>query len=124
MLLTTAHPARGFWIEFGVGLGFAGLVGLCLQFVLTARFSRVAAVYGQDAMLQFHRQMDIVAAVFILVHHTLLLVVEPAFLEFLDPRANLPRALALSFVLIALGLLVIPSLWRKRLGIPYEWWRL
>ncbi len=124
MLLTTPHPARGFWIEFGVGLGFAGLVGLCLQFVLTARFSRVAAIYGQDAMLQFHRQMGIVAAVFILVHHTLLMVVEPAFLAFLDPRVNLPRALALTFVLIALGLLIIPSLWRQRLGISYEWWRL
>jgi len=124
VLLTTPHPARGFWIEFGVGLGFAGLVGLCLQFVLTARFSRVAAIYGQDAMLQFHRQMGIVAAIFILIHHTLLLVVEPAFLEFLDPRAGLPRAMALTFVLIALGLLIIPSLWRQRLGIPYEWWRL
>jgi len=124
VLLFTPHPSRGFWIEFGVGLGFAGLIMLCLQFVLTARFGRVAAVYGQDAMLQFHRQMGIIAVVFIVAHHTLLLVVEPTYVEFLDPRANLPRALALVFVLLALGLLVIPALWRKRLGIPYEWWRL
>jgi len=124
VLLTTPHPGRGFWIEFGVGLGFAGLIMLCLQFVLTARFSRVAAIYGQDAMLQFHRQMGIVAAIFILLHPALLLIVEPAFLAFLDPRAGLPRALALTFVLIALSLLIIPSLWRQRLGIPYEWWRL
>lgn len=124
VLLFTPHPGRGFWIEFGVGLGFAGLIMLCLQFMLTARFARVAAVYGQDAMLQFHRQMGIIAAVFILTHHALLLVVEPTYVEFLDPRANLPRALALAFALIALGLLIIPSLWRKSLGIPYEWWRL
>lgn len=124
VLLFTPHPGRGFWIEYGVGLGFVGLIMLCLQFVLTARFARVTAVYGQDAMLQFHRQMGIIAAVFILTHHTLLLVAEPSYVEFLDPRANLPRALALAFALIALGLLIIPSLRRKSLGIPYEWWRL
>lgn len=46
------------------------------------------------------------------------------YLVFFDPTVNLPRALALSAVLGALGLIVGLTLWRKALGIPYEYWRI
>jgi predicted ferric reductase len=122
-LLGPVPPARGFWIEFAVGLGFVGLAMLGLQFALTARFRQIAAPFGLDTMLHFHRQAGIVAFVFVLVHPLLLIAAQPAFLEFLDPRASISRALALWAVLGSLVLLIALTLWRRPLGLAYEWWR-
>lgn len=115
---------RGFWIEFGVGLGFVGLAMMGLQFVLTARFRTMAAPFGTDAMLQFHRQAGLAAYWFILGHVLILFVADPDYLSFLDPRVNAPRALALTTVIVALTLLLVATFWRKTLHISYEWWRL
>jgi predicted ferric reductase len=65
----------------------------------------------------------LIAFYFILAHPLILFVVNPAYLSFLDPRANLPRAFALTAVLGALILLVVTTLWRKPVGLSYEWWR-
>lgn len=115
---------RSFWAEFALGLGFVGLSMMGLQFILTARFKGIAAPFGTDAMLQFHRQAGLVACVFVLGHVGVLVALRPQNLSFFDPSVNLPRAFALVTVLIALTLLVALTLLRKRLRIPYEWWRL
>jgi predicted ferric reductase len=39
-----------------------------LEFVLVARFRLLAAPFGQDALLQFHRQIGYIGLAFILVH--------------------------------------------------------
>jgi len=59
---------RGFWLEFGVALGFIGLAMLCLQSVLTARYPKLSGAVGQDTMLQFHRQTGLVAFGFVPAH--------------------------------------------------------
>jgi predicted ferric reductase len=123
VLVGPLPAARGFWIEFGVGLGFVGLAMLGLQFALTARFRQIAAPFGLDTMLHFHRQAGIVAFVFVLAHPLLLIVLRPAFFEFLDPRSSIARAAALWFALGSLLLLIVLTLWRRPLGIAYEWWR-
>jgi len=121
--LAPLPPARGFWIEFAVGLGFVGLAMLGLQFALTARFRQVAAPFGIDTMLHFHRQAGLVAFGFVLAHPLILFVVQPAFLAFLDPRVSAARALALWALLGSLVLLIALTLWRRPLGLAYEWWR-
>ncbi len=115
--------ARGFWIEFGVGLGFVGLAMMGLQFVLTGRFHGIAGTLGLDSMLQFHRQIGIVAVILILAHPVILIVADSENLAFFDPRENLPRAFALVSVTGALLLIVLTTLWREAMRIPYEWWR-
>ncbi|MCL4859874.1 MAG: ferric reductase-like transmembrane domain-containing protein [Caldilineaceae bacterium] len=126
MLIAYVGPLplpRSFWVELSVGLGFVGLAIMGLQFVLTGRFQRVAASLGLDSMLQFHRQSGLIAFFFILAHPLLLFVTNPGYLVYLDPRVNLPRALALSAVLGALVLLIVTTLWRRTAGLRYEWWR-
>lgn len=59
-------PGRGFWTEFSIALGFVGMPMLGMQFALVARFQAVAAPFGEDALIQFHRQISYVALVFIL----------------------------------------------------------
>lgn len=115
---------RGFWIEFGVGLGFIGIALMGLQFILTARFKNIAAPFGTDALLNFHRQAGYIAFVFILGHVFILITANTNYLAFFDPRVNTPRAVALSLVIVLLTLLVALTIWRKNLKIPYEWWRI
>jgi predicted ferric reductase len=119
-----ADTGRGFWVELGVALGFVGLAMMGLQFALTARFRWLGRGLGLDDMMQAHRQAGIVAVAFLLAHPLILFAAHRPFLAFLDPRVNAPRALALTAALVALLLLVILPLGRRRLRIPYEWWRL
>src|SRR5262245_49563167 len=63
-----SSPEHGFWTNFSVALGFVGLAMMGLEFALVARFQALAAPFGQDALLQFHRQIGYVGLAFILVH--------------------------------------------------------
>jgi predicted ferric reductase len=63
-----SDPDHGFGTNFSVALGLVGLAMMGLGFVLVARFKPVASPFGQDALLQFHRQIGYVGLVFVLVH--------------------------------------------------------
>ncbi|MCC5821858.1 MAG: ferredoxin reductase family protein [Planctomycetes bacterium] len=116
-------PGRGFWVEFGVALGFVGVGMMAVQFVLTARYPAFSRSLGQDTLLQFHRVAGIGAAVCVLAHPVVLISADRSFAEFFDPRVNLPRAVALSSVTVAIVALILLSVWRSRFGLKYEWWR-
>jgi predicted ferric reductase len=67
-VIGAGQPDHGFWTNFSVALGFTGLAMMGLEFALVARFRVVAAPFGQDALLQFHRQIGYVGLVFVLIH--------------------------------------------------------
>src|SRR5919201_5467319 len=67
-VIGASQPDHGFWTNFSVALGFVGLAMMGLEFVLVARFRPLAAPFGQDALLQFHRQIGYVGLGFIGVH--------------------------------------------------------
>src|SRR3990172_5275939 len=77
VLLGPLPPERGFWAEFGAALGLVALSMLALQFVLTARFRGVAAPYGLDTILQFHRQAGPAAVGVALLHSAFLVLRHP-----------------------------------------------
>ncbi len=124
LLLHPAPPGRGFWLEFSVALGFIGLAMMVLQFALTARIRAIEAAYGIDIILQFHRYTSIVAFVLILVHPTILFVTDPDTLQLLNFLEAPWRARAAVIATLALILLIVTAIWRQRLNIPYEPWRL
>lgn len=119
----TPNDNRGFWTEFSVGLGFIGLAMMALQFALTARLNRIEASYGIDIILQFHRYISLVAFAFILIHPTILFVTRPETLQLLNFFEAPWRARAAVLSTLALIVLVITSVGRKRLKIPYEAWQ-
>ncbi|MEX1198372.1 MAG: ferredoxin reductase family protein [Pseudohongiellaceae bacterium] len=117
-------PGRGglAW-ETGIALGFAGLGLLVLQFLLTARMRWLTAPFGVDLIYLFHRYLALVLVFVVIAHPLLLLLSRPALLQ--DARGLLSRWPMLSGVL-ALGLMLLimlTSLWRKRLRLPYNGWR-
>jgi predicted ferric reductase len=115
-----SQPDHGFWTNFSVALGFVGLAMMGFEFALVARFRPVAAPFGQDALLQFHRQIGYVGLAFILIHFA----ISAQWNEL-----TLSNALAAPVLvwfgmaaLVALVVLIVTSVWRRELRLSYEAW--
>jgi predicted ferric reductase len=115
---------RSFWIELGVALGFIALAIFGLQFLFSGRFGWIAPTFGMDNIIQYHKEIGIVAFLFLLAHPVALILADPEYLAFFDPRVNFFRAIALIFVTIASVAIMVTSLWRETFSLNYEWWRL
>lgn len=115
-------PGRGFETEFSAALAFVGLALMGLEFVLVARFRNIAAPFGTDALVQFHRQIGLVGLAFVLIHVAL----SAEWHMVLDSGSETTpwhvRFGAVSAA--ALLALIASSLWRLRLRLSYEWWHL
>jgi predicted ferric reductase len=118
-------PARAFWIDFSVALGFVGLAMMGMQFLLIARVKAVAAPFGQDALVALHRQMSFVALTFVVAHPLILFVADAGtYLDLLAFWSAPWRArFALTSVVLLLALMAL-SIWRKRWKISYELWQI
>ena len=73
-------PARDFWTEFSVALGYSGLAMMGLQFGLTARFRYVTEPWGEDVIYHFHRQISLIAVGLVVAHPLILFAVQPELL--------------------------------------------
>jgi predicted ferric reductase len=122
-VLGDSPPPRGFLTDFSVALGFVGLSMTGLQFALVARFQSMAAPFGEDAVVQFHRQISYVATLFILAHPLLLLVQDASLIELFDPVTAPWRARFAVASTVCLLAIVLTSVWRRRLRIRYEVWQ-
>ena len=123
MLVPPVPTGRSFWVELSIALGFVGLTQIGIQFVLIGRFKPLTYPYGIDVVLRYHRQIALVALVFVLLHPVLILVEHPARMALLNPFGGTHASkFGLGAVLLLVGI-VVTSVWRERLGIRYETWR-
>ena len=124
-LLTGAiPPARDFWTEFSVALGYAGLAMMGLQFGLTARFRYVTDPWGEDVIYHFHRQISLIAVALVVAHPLILFAVRPELLALLNSIQAPWRARFAALSTYSLIALVVMALWRAKLNIRYEVWHL
>lgn len=124
MLVPPVPSGREFWLEFSVALGFVGLTQIAVQFVLIARFRRVTAPYGIDIILRYHRQIALVAVAAIVMHPLILVIDYPARLKLLNPLGGNAASRAAWISVFALLAIVASSVYRERLKLNYERWRL
>ncbi|WP_158857574.1 ferredoxin reductase family protein [Lunatibacter salilacus] len=117
-------PVRTFLEEFGVSLGFIGLSLFALQFLFSGRVKGIAPSFGVDNIVQFHKEIGVIAILFSLAHPISMLLADWGYVSFFDPEVNLPRAISLVAVTIGMVLLLVTSLWRLSFGLSYEVWRL
>lgn len=124
LLIGPMPPGLGFWLDFSMALGFAGIAVMGVQFLLSARFRRASAPFGIDIIYYFHRYMAVFALALIFLHFLVIRISNPEILGPINPlRASWHMSAGrISFVLFAL--LIATSLWRKRLHIPYDEWRI
>lgn len=123
IMLVGAPEGRGFWTEFSAALGFAGLGMLGLQFAITSRFRGASAPYGMDVVLQFHRQISLLATALIVSHVLILFITRPETLELLNVLEAPWRARFGLLALVGLAVLIVLSLWRVEIRMKYEPWR-
>lgn len=126
LLVLALYPSpewRGFWIEFSVALGFVGMAMMALQFVVAARVNSIETAYGVDIVLQFHRYMSLVAFALVLIHPLILFFSNTEYWELLYWPTAPWRARFAVMGTLALITLVVTSIWRKKLHLPYELWR-
>lgn len=121
-LLGTTRPGQGFVTDLSVALGYVGLAMMGLQLVLVARFTAVAGPFGQDGLLQFHRQIGLIGLGMVLAH--VALSAEWSMLASLDPAQTPWRVRFGVIAIVALVVLTVTSVWRSRLRISYEAWHL
>ncbi len=124
MLIGPRPEQREFWREFSVAIGFSGLAMMALQFALTARFKKVKAPYGSDIVYYFHKQISLVAFGLVLAHPLILFLFDPQTLRLLNVFEAPWRARAAVTATLALIALVVISIWRKKLKIEYNRWRI
>jgi len=120
-----AADGRLMSMQFGVACGYVGLTVMILELALISKIQAVASVFGQDALLQFHRLMGMSAACLIGVHAALMLHngypmtwLNPFLAD--NPWAMRWGVLASAALLILIGL----SLNRRALRLSYDWWEL
>lgn len=123
MLVGDPPPGRGWLVDISIALGFIGLAMLGLQFANTARVNAVDASYGQDVVLQFHREISFVAMAFVLAHPILLFVDDPDRLGLLNVVEAPWRARFGVASVVLLLVIAATSLWRQQLRLRYEVWR-
>ena len=124
LLAGTWPPARDFWTEFAVALGYSGLAMMGLQIGLTARFRYVTKPWGEDVIYHFHRQISLIAVGLIVAHAVVLTAGRPQMLTPLN-MLQAPWSARFAIVsIVALIALVVAALWRVRLNIGYEAWHL
>lgn len=125
ILIAGPRPAgREFWRDLSVGLGYSGFSMVGLQFVLTARFKVLKAPYGSDIVYFFHRQISLVTFFLIASHPLILFFFDPHYLNLLN-LISAPWAARFGVIAIfSLVALISLSVWRKRLRIEYDRWRI
>lgn len=126
LLANTTRVPKPFIVEVAVGAGFIGFSLMAMEFALISRIEAASQPFGEDSLQLFHNIMGVVALGLLLFHPVILVLNGYPANCWLNPFAscgNLATTTA-SLSLYALLLLVVSSLWQKRLRIPYEAWQI
>jgi predicted ferric reductase len=112
------------FINLSVALGYVGFAIMALELALLSRVQAATAAFGLDALLLVHRQIAFVALVLVLIHPLVLLPAGyPWRMLLLGP--DIPWAIMLgTLAVLATALLILLSVWRKWLRMPYEFWQI
>jgi predicted ferric reductase len=122
VLLRDPAAHRSFMFELGSGLGIAALSLLALQLVLPARMPVLSSI-GAEVAVRLHRRLaDIMLAV-VAAHVVTVMVADPSRVELLGFVGEPWRAQAAIGSVAALAVLVVTSVVRRRVRLPYVVWR-
>jgi predicted ferric reductase len=116
-----AAPRPGI-LELSVAVGLFAYPLILIQFALVSRLQASSRPFGTDALVQFHQYMGFLSLAFVLVH-PLLLNAEGLPLAAWSPFSGTRTTRSGAFATLAILLLVLTTVFRRRLGLSYEWWQ-
>ena len=121
---TEPSSSRSPWLDFSDALGYIGLTLMAVQFLLTARIKFIKEPFGSDVIYHFHRQISIATFLLILAHPITLFLVDKRYLYLLNIfQSPLAAKFGLSAVILLI-LVVISAEYRKKIKIPYTFWKI
>ena len=109
--------------ELSMATGLVALSLLAIAFVLPKRVRALSRSLGIDVVLGVHRLVGLAALAFVFVHIVTVLAIDWSNLALLDLTSAPARARAAVVASAAMLLLVVTSVWRRRLIPSYESWR-
>ncbi len=124
MAVRPVPPARPFLLEASIALGFVAILMMAIQFVLIGRFQSMSAPFGIDVLLRYHRHIAAIALAFVVLHSVMLVVHDPALVAWYDPIGGSWASRTGAWALYAFILLTLLSIFRQRLRLGYEAWRM
>ena len=113
-----------FLVNLAAAFGYIGLALMTVELALVSRSDGAAGAFGEDALLQFHREIGISAFVLVCLHPILLIASAVYTGSILVPWGGTPWPVSMGVAAFVAVLLVVGlSLMRRRLGTPYEIWQ-
>jgi predicted ferric reductase len=107
-----------------MGLGFVALAIMGGHFLLTARFRRATAPFGIDVIYIFHRWLAVIGVLLVVGHWLILRARYPASLGPAWPGSAAAHMTAGRVALLLFTVILVTSLWRRRLRHEYDHWRI
>lgn len=117
-----APPGRGLLVDLSVALGFVALSLFGIQFILAARWTPITAPFGVDMVLRYHRQLALLSSGAAFAHPLMLLAHSTMYAPLLDVFHSPLRAKLAVISVLALTLLILTSVFRRALNLPYTTW--
>ena len=113
-----------FLINLSAAFGYIGLALMAAELALVSRVNGAAGAFGEDSLLQFHRQIGISAVVLVTLHPLLLVLTNAYEWAIVVPWSGTPWPVWMgSVAFFSAVLLVGVSVLRKTLRTPYEYWQ-
>jgi len=109
--------------ELSLTSGLLAFSALVAAIILPSRIRSLTTAFGIERVLRSHRWMGLTAAVLVLVHVIFVLAHRPSDVRLLYPPSAPPRARAATVATVAVLLLCVLSVLRRRLRTRYEVWR-
>lgn len=109
-----------YWAAVGIAFGFLAFPMVLVQWALVSRLAPLTRHFGNDALQHWHRGLGFAALVFVVGHALLLSGVSwDAWMPVTGSTFMQTGAAAFWAIL----LIVVTSVWRRRLRLSYEAWQ-
>lgn len=110
-------------VDVSAALGFVGFAILTIQFALVSRLSSLSRLFGNDVLMQFHRDVALVAAAVVFAH-PLMLAGAGVSGWMWSPFHGTPASRAGAVAVWTVAIVIVTSLYRRRLRLSYETWQI
>ncbi len=110
-------------MELALATGLLASSMLAVVVVAASRIRSITSAFGIERVLLSHRWFGLLALILVLAHTGLVLLDDPHNVRLLTFHAAPNRARAATGATIAILLLCLSAIFRRRLNWPYEVWR-
>jgi predicted ferric reductase len=111
-------------LELPVVLGLVAVSAIIGTVVVSSRLRSLTSGLGIEQLLAVHRWLGLVVLGLVLTHVAAVVIPNPSRIEHLDLLHASPGMRAATIATIALVLLAVTALLRRRLRLPYRIWRI